>query len=169
MNTQDTANQSAQGMVHTDMTTNENNHPEKAYKQKTAWVYLLNLIFYFIPIWFMRDDVMRVSISLLLLIPFLYGYFWAYKSSQAKAIYPISLMISTAVIASLFTSGGISFLVLRAFLLVFLLITHQHYQFYRHQYWVMDTKLPCRVSRILFPAIRHVNRVCGGIIWCSRT
>ncbi|WP_282167126.1 sensor histidine kinase [Shewanella japonica] len=119
MNTQDTANQSAQGMVHTDMTTNENNHPEKAYKQKTAWVYLLNLIFYFIPIWFMRDDVMRVSISLLLLIPFLYGYFWAYKSSQAKAIYPISLMISTAVIASLFTSGGISFFSFAGFFIGF--------------------------------------------------
>ncbi|WP_368501199.1 sensor histidine kinase [Shewanella sp. 3_MG-2023] len=84
-------------------------HPEKAYRQKTAWVYLLNLIFYFIPLWFMRDDWARVGVSLLLIFPFLYGYFWAYKSSAVQGKYPIALMLITASIATIFTSGSISF------------------------------------------------------------
>lgn len=95
------------------------NNPETAFKQKTAWVYLLNLIFYFIPIWFMKDDWTRVGVSLLLLLPFLYAYFWAYKSSRTQAKYPIALMIITASIAAIFTSGAISFFSFAGFFIGF--------------------------------------------------
>ncbi|WP_346348123.1 sensor histidine kinase [Shewanella olleyana] len=108
-----------QGMVHKDMTTQDICHPERAYKQKTAWVYLINLIFYFIPLYFLQDDLLRVSVSLLLLVPFLYSYFWAYKSSSTKAIYPIGLMLFTASIAAPFTAGAISFFSFAAFFIGF--------------------------------------------------
>lgn len=106
-------------MSNTSATTNSAIHPERAYKQKTAWVYLLNLIFYFIPIWFMKDDWSRISISLLLIVPFLYGYFWAYKSSPSQAKYPIGLMIMTASIATAFTTGSISFFSFAGFFIGF--------------------------------------------------
>ncbi|WP_144212136.1 sensor histidine kinase [Shewanella donghaensis] len=100
-------------------TTNSAIHPERAYKQKTAWVYLLNLIFYFIPIWFMKDDWVQVAVSLFLIMPFLYGYFWAYKSSASQAKYPLALMLMTASIATVFTTGSISFFSFAGFFIGF--------------------------------------------------
>ncbi|WP_083698073.1 sensor histidine kinase [Shewanella sp. UCD-KL21] len=100
-------------------TSNAGVHPETAYRQKTAWVYLLNLIFYFIPLWFMRDDWARVAVSLLLILPFLYGYFWAYKSSAVQGKYPIALMLVTASVATIFTSGSISFFSFAGFFIGF--------------------------------------------------
>ncbi len=119
MNHQRLAQQIEQGKVHQKMTNSDTIQPERDYKQKTAWVYLLNLIFYFIPLWFMRDDVLRISVSLLLLIPFVYSYYWAFKSASAKAIYPIGLMLLTASVAAPFTSGAISLFSFAAFFIGF--------------------------------------------------
>ncbi|WP_285163572.1 sensor histidine kinase [Shewanella goraebulensis] len=119
MNNQGLTRQNEQGKVQQIMANNNTIHPEREYKQKTAWVYLFNLIFYFIPLWFMKEDLLRVGVSLLLLIPFLYSYFWAYKSSSAKGIYPIGLMLLTASVAAPFTSGAISFFSFAAFFIGF--------------------------------------------------
>jgi len=81
---------------------------EKSYEQKTSWVYLLNLGFYFIPLFFMQGQWVNITIALALLIPFIGGYFWAYNSTTDNAIYPISLMLACAIIGSPFTSGTIS-------------------------------------------------------------
>ena len=81
---------------------------EKSYEQKTAWVYLLNLGFYFIPLFFMQGQWLNIIVALLILVPFIFGYFWAYNSTTQKAHYPITLMLTCAIVATPFTSGTIS-------------------------------------------------------------
>ncbi|QDE29780.1 histidine kinase [Shewanella polaris] len=81
---------------------------EKSYEQKTAWVYLINLGFYFIPLYFMGDQWLTITLAILLLIPFIIGYFWAYNNSTEQAFKPILLMLFIAIISGFLTSGAIS-------------------------------------------------------------
>jgi two-component system sensor histidine kinase DesK len=84
----------------------KNNH--KSYEQKTAWVYLINLGFYFIPLYFMAGQWLKISIAVVLLVPFIVTYFWAYNSTKQQAFKPIILMIITAIGSSFVSSGAIS-------------------------------------------------------------
>lgn len=81
---------------------------EKSYEQKTAWVYLINLGFYFIPLYFMHGQWLNITIAILLLVPFIIGYFWAYNCSKERALKPIGLMFVTAIASSFVSSGAIS-------------------------------------------------------------
>ncbi|MGX9463210.1 sensor histidine kinase [Shewanella sp. A14] len=81
---------------------------EKSYEQKTAWVYLINLGFYFIPLYFMAGQWLKISIAIALLVPFIISYFWAYNSPKEHVLKPIVLMVVTAITSSFFSSGAIS-------------------------------------------------------------
>jgi two-component system sensor histidine kinase DesK len=90
------------------MTSYLSSNNEKSYEQKNAWVYLINLGFYFIPLYFMRDQWLKIAMSVALLVPFIIGYFWAYNSSKEHALKPIGLMFLTAIASSFVSSGAIS-------------------------------------------------------------
>lgn len=81
---------------------------EKSYEQKTAWVYLINLGFYFIPLFFMDGQWLKITLAVALLIPFVIGYFWAYNNSTEHAYKPILFMLIIAIAAGWLTSGAIS-------------------------------------------------------------
>ncbi|NKF52173.1 sensor histidine kinase [Shewanella sp. WXL01] len=91
----------------------------KSYEQKIAWVYLLNLVFFFVPLYFVREQWLNVAVSLTLLIPFIYSYFWAYTSTADKAKYPLLLMLASAVAAAPFSSGSLSFFSFLSFFIGF--------------------------------------------------
>ncbi len=54
-------------------------------EDKLSWVYLINLVFYLIPLILGNMQVWEIGVSLLTLIPFVYCYFWAYRSPRDKA------------------------------------------------------------------------------------
>ncbi|GGB44583.1 histidine kinase [Shewanella inventionis] len=81
---------------------------EKSYEQKIAWVYLLNLGFYFIPLYFMDEQWLKIFFAIALLIPFVVGYFWAYSSTKEHAFKPILLMLTIAIASGFLTSGAMS-------------------------------------------------------------
>ncbi|AZG74957.1 sensor histidine kinase [Shewanella livingstonensis] len=90
------------------MTLSLSTNKEQSYEQKTAWVYLINLGFYFIPLYFMAGQWLKITFALLLLVPFIIGYFGAYNSTKEQAFRPISLMLVTAIASGFLTSGAIS-------------------------------------------------------------
>lgn len=78
-------------------------------EKKYAWVYLINLVFYFIPLYFMPLEPIKLSLVLAALVPFIGCYFWAYNSTSQKAIYPIVAMIILACLVTPLSSGSLSF------------------------------------------------------------
>jgi two-component system sensor histidine kinase DesK len=87
--------------------------------KKYAWVYLINLVFYFIPLYFMPLDPFKLGLSLAAIIPFIACYFWAYNSSSQKAIYPIVAMVLLACMVTPLTSGSLSFFSFTGFFIGF--------------------------------------------------
>ncbi len=90
------------------MTISLSANKKQSYEQKTAWVYLINLGFYFIPLYFMGNQWLKIAMAVALLVPFIFGYFWAYNSSKEHAFKPILLMLATAITSGFLTSGAIS-------------------------------------------------------------
>ncbi|CAM4316538.1 sensor histidine kinase [Shewanella denitrificans] len=78
-------------------------------ENKYAWVYLINLIFYFIPLYFMPFEPLTFGLVLAALVPFVACYFWAYNSNSQKAIYPIMAMIVLACLVTPLSTGSLSF------------------------------------------------------------
>ncbi|MBT1445312.1 sensor histidine kinase [Shewanella sp. JM162201] len=77
-------------------------------EHRLAKYYLANLVFYFLPLLLSKPSTLDVAISLALMVPFLYGYFRAYRSSRATAWMPILLMTLCGAIATPFNSGSMS-------------------------------------------------------------
>lgn len=83
-------------------------HHHKTEK-KLAWVYLLNLTFYFIPLIIIDDyPIWKIIASLAVIPPFLYCYFWAFRANKQNIKYPLSLLTLLAVIATPFNFGSIA-------------------------------------------------------------
>ena len=78
------------------MTSGLTHNKQKSFEQKTAWVYLINLGFYFIPLFFMDGQWLKITLAVALLVPFVFGYFWAYNNTKEQAHKPILLMLLVA-------------------------------------------------------------------------
>ncbi len=90
------------------MTSGLTHNKQKSFEQKTAWVYLINLGFYFIPLFFMDGQWLKITLAVALLVPFVFGYFWAYNNTKEQAHKPILLMLLVAVTSGFLTSGSMS-------------------------------------------------------------
>ena len=88
-------------------------------EDKFAWVYLINLVFYFIPYFIIDMPVWQIGLSLAALVPFIYCYFWAYRSTSSRAHLPILAMIAIAIIATPINTGSLSLFTFAGFFIGF--------------------------------------------------
>lgn len=91
----------------------------KTTEDKLAWIYLVNLVFYFIPFFINDMPLWEMGVSLLILIPFIYCYFWAHRSSKEKAVYPILAMIALGAIITPINAGSLSLFTFAGFFIGF--------------------------------------------------
>ncbi|ACA88840.1 sensor histidine kinase [Shewanella woodyi] len=88
-------------------------------EDKLSWVYLINLVFYLIPIIVGNMQIWEIGVSLLTLIPFVYCYFWAYRSPRDKAHIPILAMIALGILITPINTGSLSLFTFAGFFIGF--------------------------------------------------
>ncbi|WP_028773465.1 sensor histidine kinase [Shewanella waksmanii] len=88
-------------------------------EDKLAWVYLVNLTFYLIPLFFGDKPVWQITLALLALIPFVYAYFWAYRSNKHHAYKPILVMIALGIATTPINTGSLSLFTFAGFFIGF--------------------------------------------------
>ena len=97
------------------MTKVPNNKPQvKELEDKLAWVYLFNLIFYFIPMFVSPMTTSDIIISLIALVAFFPLYFKLHRASS-KSYQPLSLLFLLSVAVTPFNSGSLAFFTFTAF------------------------------------------------------
>lgn len=92
---------------------------QKSTEDKFAWIYLVNLTFYLIPLFIDDKPLWQIGLILLTLIPFIYCYFWAYRSPRNDALYPILAMIVLGVAITPINSGSLSLFTFAGFFIGF--------------------------------------------------
>ncbi|QYJ93475.1 sensor histidine kinase [Shewanella spartinae] len=92
---------------------------ERATEDKLAWVYLINLGFYFIPLFLQTMPTWHIVVSLLVLVPFIYCYFWAHRSPSKTAYQPILLIIALACLITPVNIGSLSLFTFAGFFIGF--------------------------------------------------
>ncbi|MCL1147438.1 sensor histidine kinase [Shewanella marinintestina] len=95
--------------------------PNRASKteDKYAWVYLINLVFYFIPYFIIDMPLWKILLSLAALIPFVYCYYWAYRSTSSRAHLPILAIIAIAIAVTPINTGSLSLFTFAGFFIGF--------------------------------------------------
>ncbi|MGE6454128.1 sensor histidine kinase [Shewanella baltica] len=88
-------------------------------ERKLAWVYLINLVFYLIPLAINAYPAWKIALSFAVLIPFIASYFWAYKCNQNSAYRPILMMVAIATAITPINPGSISLFTFAAFFIGF--------------------------------------------------
>ncbi|GIU43907.1 two-component sensor histidine kinase [Shewanella sairae] len=94
-------------------------NPASKTEDKYAWVYLINLVFYFIPYFIIDMPQWQILLSLAALAPFIYCYFWAYRSNSSRAHLPILAMIAIAIAVTPINTGSLSLFTFAAFFIGF--------------------------------------------------
>lgn len=89
--------------------------PTDALPQKNNWVYLMNLTFFLLPLWFVSYAWWQYGLMALGLLLFIYCYFWAYRSSRAAMGKPVLWMIALATALAPLNPGVISMFVFVGF------------------------------------------------------
>ena len=88
-------------------------------ERKLAWVYLINLVFYLIPLAINAYPAWKIALSFTVLIPFISSYFWAYKCNNHSAYRPILMMVAIATAITPINPGSISLFTFAAFFIGF--------------------------------------------------
>lgn len=88
-------------------------------KRKLAWVYLINLVFYLIPLFISPYPSWQIILILAVLIPFIYCYFWTYRCNSRSAYRPIIAMLVLATVITPINSGSISLFTFTSFFIGF--------------------------------------------------
>lgn len=61
-------------------------------EQRFSWIYLFNLVFYVLPVFFVPYEVWQLVVIALTLVLFLLCYFWTHRTSNSRAWLPIFCM-----------------------------------------------------------------------------
>uniref|UniRef100_A0A486XLY7 Sensor histidine kinase n=1 Tax=Rheinheimera sp. BAL341 TaxID=1708203 RepID=A0A486XLY7_9GAMM len=77
-------------------------------ESKLSWVYLINLIFYFIPLFTVRFELWQYISMAAALLLFLLCYFWAYRCSRSDMHWPIAGIVLVASLITPVNPGSIS-------------------------------------------------------------
>ncbi|RLV59360.1 sensor histidine kinase [Parashewanella curva] len=85
----------------------KNNNKSKT-KDKLAWLYLCNLVFYFIPMFVDARELSDDLISLAIIPVYVLVYFQAYRCPTKQVHYPILGLLTLAIIATPFNSGSMA-------------------------------------------------------------
>lgn len=88
-------------------------------EQKMSWVYLINLVFYFVPLFTVRFAVWQYLSMAAALLLFLVCYFWAYRSRRRDMHWPIAGIIAVAALISPVNPGSISMFAYASFFIGF--------------------------------------------------
>ncbi|WP_394202369.1 sensor histidine kinase [Shewanella waksmanii] len=88
-------------------------------EDKLAWVYLINLTFYLIPLFITDKPLWKIGLALSALVPFVFAYFWAYRSTKQQAYKPILAMIAIGVIVTPINTGSLSLFTFAGFFIGF--------------------------------------------------
>lgn len=92
---------------------------ESKVEDKFAWVYLINLGFYLIPLFVQSKPTWQIATSLITLIPFIYCYFWAYRAPRKEAYKPILTMIAIGIAITPINTGSLSLFTFAGFFIGF--------------------------------------------------
>ena len=117
-----------------------NSDPLLKLEYRLGWIYLVNLVFYFIPLFINDYPWWQIVVSVLAVPPFLWCYFQVYHSAQHQAWKPI---VGIVVIASLmmpFNSGALSLYVFAGFFVGF---------FYSRTTWFFSVLSICMLMTLL--------------------
>ncbi|MCL1078815.1 sensor histidine kinase [Parashewanella spongiae] len=87
----------------------------KKLEDRFAWVYLCNLVFYFIPMFIASMAAWEIITSLVVLAAFLPLYFWAHRCTSIQAKYPIALIFILSVGVTPLNSGSLALFTYVAF------------------------------------------------------
>jgi two-component system sensor histidine kinase DesK len=78
------------------------------FEQKMSWVYLINLIFFIIPLFTVRFAVWEYISMAVALLVFLFCYFWAYRCNTHTIHWPIAGIVLVATLITPINPGSIS-------------------------------------------------------------
>lgn len=88
-------------------------------ERKLAWVYLINLAFYLIPLFITPYPSWQIILILAVLVPFIYCYFWTYRCNFRSAHRPIIGMLVLAIAITPINPGSISLFTFASFFIGF--------------------------------------------------
>ena len=82
--------------------------PYDKLESKLSWVYLINLIFYIIPLFTVRFELWQYISMAAALLLFLFCYFWAYRCSRSAMYWPIAGIVVIAALITPVNPGSIA-------------------------------------------------------------
>lgn len=82
--------------------------PYDKLESKLSWVYLINLVFYIIPLFTIRFAIWQYLSMAAALMLFLVCYFWAYRSNRKNMHWPILGIVLVAALITPVNPGAIS-------------------------------------------------------------
>lgn len=93
--------------------------PYDKLESKLSWVYLINLIFYIIPLFTVRFALWQYLSMAAALLLFLFCYFWAYRCSRRDMHWPIAGIVAVATLITPVNPGSISMFAYAGFFIGF--------------------------------------------------
>lgn len=91
---------------------------QEQLQKKLSWVYLFNLIFFFIPLFTVRFLWWQYLLMAVALMGFLYCYFWAYSCTRWVMLKPTLGIIAIASLITPINPGSIAMFSYAGFLSV---------------------------------------------------
>lgn len=82
--------------------------PYDKLESKLSWVYLINLVFYIIPLFTVRFSLWQYLSMAVALLLFLICYFWAYRCNRQNMHWPILGIVLVATLITPINPGSIS-------------------------------------------------------------
>ncbi|MDP5138711.1 histidine kinase [Rheinheimera baltica] len=93
--------------------------PFDKLESKLSWIYLINLVFYFIPLFVMRFAIWEYLSMAAALMLFLLCYFWAYRCQSNELHWPIAGIVLVASLITPVNSGSIAMFAYAGFFIGF--------------------------------------------------
>ncbi len=86
---------------------------------KWSWVYLVNLVFYLVPLFYLPFAPWQIVVAVTVLLAFIWCYFWAYRVATAQMQWPVLCMLALAVGVTPLNPGSISLFAYTGFFIGF--------------------------------------------------
>jgi len=82
--------------------------PDDKLDQKWSWVYLINLVFFFVPLFTVKFLLWQYTAMAIALVLFLMCYFWAYRCHRADMYRPIIGIVLVSILITPVNPGSVS-------------------------------------------------------------
>ncbi|TXH98377.1 MAG: sensor histidine kinase [Rheinheimera sp.] len=86
---------------------------------KWSWVYLVNLVFYLLPLFYLQLALWQIVVAVAVLLAFVWCYFWAYRVPTAQMHWPVLCMLALAVGVTPLNPGSIALFAYAGFFIGF--------------------------------------------------